>query len=161
MFCFVFNWRIIALQCGVGFCHQFSSVAQLCLTLCDPMDCSTPGFPIHHQLPKPAQTHIHCVVDAIQPSHPLSSPSPPAFNLSSGSFPTSRFFASGGQSIKSFSFSINPSNEYSGLISKQVGLGNRRNNEGTRGVGVGAGSSFVEEEGFGPTPPQPRPRPST
>ena len=61
---------------------QFSSVAQLCPTLCDPMDCSTPGFPVHHQLPELAQTHVHWVGDAIQASHPLSSPSPPAFNLS-------------------------------------------------------------------------------
>ena len=61
---------------------QFSSVAQSCLTLCDPMDCSTPGFPVHHQLPELAQTHVHCIGDAIQLSHPLSSPSPPAFNLS-------------------------------------------------------------------------------
>ena len=61
---------------------QFSSVAQSCLTLCDPMDCSTPGFPVHHQLPDPTKTHVHCIGDAIQPSHPLSSPSPPAFNLS-------------------------------------------------------------------------------
>ena len=61
---------------------QFSSVAQLCPTLCDPMDCSTPGFPVHHQLPEFAQTHVHRISDAIQPSHPLSSPSPPAFNLS-------------------------------------------------------------------------------
>ena len=61
---------------------QFSSVAQPCLTLSDPMDCSTPGFPVHHQLPELAQTHVHWVSDAIQPSHPLSSPSPPAFNLS-------------------------------------------------------------------------------
>ena len=61
---------------------QFSSVAQSCLTLCDPMDCSTPGFPVHRQLPEFAQTHVHRVSDAIQPSHPLSSPSPPAFNLS-------------------------------------------------------------------------------
>ena len=52
------------------------------LNLCDPMDCSTPGFPVHHQLPEPASTHIHHVGDAIKPSHPLSSPSPPAFNLS-------------------------------------------------------------------------------
>ena len=62
---------------------QFSSVAQLCLTLCDPMDCSTPGLPNHHQLPELTQTHVHRVGDAIQPSHPLSSPSPPAPNLSS------------------------------------------------------------------------------
>ena len=61
---------------------QFSSVAQLCLTPCNPMDCSMPGFPVHHQLPKFAQTHVHRVSDAIQPCHPLSSPSPPAFNLS-------------------------------------------------------------------------------
>ena len=61
---------------------QFSSVAQLCPTLCNPMNCSTPGLPVHHQLPELAQTLIHWVGDAIQPSHPLSSPSPPAFNLS-------------------------------------------------------------------------------
>ena len=61
---------------------QFSSDAQLCPTLCDPMDCSTPGFPVHRQLPVLAQTSVHQVGDAIQPSHPLSSPSPPAFNLS-------------------------------------------------------------------------------
>ena len=61
---------------------QFSSVAQSCLNLCDPMDCSMPGLPIHHQLPEFTQTHVHWVSDAIQPSHPLPSPSPPAFNLS-------------------------------------------------------------------------------
>ena len=66
-------------QCEIG---QFSSVTQSCSILCDPMDCSTPGFPVHHQLPKFTQTHVHRVGDAIQPSHPLSSPSPPAFNLS-------------------------------------------------------------------------------
>ena len=60
---------------------QLSSFSQLCPTLCDPMDCSTPGFPVHHQLPKLAQTHVHHVSDAIQPSHPLSSPSRPIFNL--------------------------------------------------------------------------------
>ena len=79
-----------------------SSVAQSCLTLSDPMDCSTPGLPVHHQLMELAQTHVYQVSDAIQPSHPLSSPSPPAFNLSpvSGSFPMSQFFTSGGQSIE-------------------------------------------------------------
>ena len=61
---------------------QFSSVAQSCLTLCDPMNCSTPGLPVHHQLPEFTQTHVHRVSDAIQPSHPLSSPSPPAPNPS-------------------------------------------------------------------------------
>ena len=63
---------------------KFSSVqsVQLCPTLCDPMDCSTPGFPDHHQLPELPQTHVNWVGDTIQPSHPLSPPSPPAFNLS-------------------------------------------------------------------------------
>ena len=61
---------------------QFSSVTQLCPTLYNRMDCSTPGFPVHHQLLELAQTHVHQVGDAIQPSHPLSSPSPSAFNLS-------------------------------------------------------------------------------
>ena len=61
---------------------QFSSVTQLCLTLCDPMNCNMPGLPVHHQLPEFTQTHVHRVGDAIQPSHPLSSPSPPAPNLS-------------------------------------------------------------------------------
>ena len=61
---------------------QFSSVAQSCLTLCDPMGCSMPGLPVHHQILEFTQTHVHWVSDAIQPSHPLSSPFPPAFNLS-------------------------------------------------------------------------------
>ena len=61
---------------------QFSSVAQSCPTLCDPMNRSTPGLPVHHQLPEITQTHVHRVSDAIQPSHPLSSPSPPAPNPS-------------------------------------------------------------------------------
>ena len=61
--------------------NQFSSVTQLCTTLSNPMDGSTPGFPVHHQLPELTQTHVHRIGDAIQPSHPLSSPSPPVFNL--------------------------------------------------------------------------------
>ena len=61
---------------------QFSSVAQSCPTLCDPMNCSTPDLPVHHQLPEFTQTHVHRVSDAIQPSHPWSSPSPPAPNPS-------------------------------------------------------------------------------
>ena len=64
------------------FSVQFSSVAQSCPTLCDPMNHSTPGLPVHHQLPESTQTHVHRVSDAIQPSHPLSSPSPPAPNPS-------------------------------------------------------------------------------
>ena len=70
-------------------------------TLWDPMDCSTPGLPVHHQLPESTQTHVHWVSYAIQSPHPLSSPSPPAFNLSQhqNSFPMCQFFTSGGQSI--------------------------------------------------------------
>ena len=80
------------------------------------MDCSTPGLPVHHQVPEFTQTHVHQVSDAIQPSHPLSSPSPPTFRLSlyQGK---SLYFTSGGQRIGFFSFGISPSNEYSGLIS--------------------------------------------
>ena len=61
---------------------QLSSATQLCPTLCDPMNRSTPGLPVHHRLPEFTQTHVHRVGDAIQPSHPLLSPSPPALNLS-------------------------------------------------------------------------------
>ena len=61
---------------------QFSSVAQSCLTLCNPMDCNTPGFPVHLKLLEPTQTHVYHIGDAIQPSHPLLSLSPPTFNLS-------------------------------------------------------------------------------
>ena len=79
---------------------QFSSVAQSCPTLCNPMNPSTPGLPVHHQLLESTQTHVHCVGDAIQPSYSLSSPSPPAFNLSQHqSSQMSQHFASGGQSI--------------------------------------------------------------
>ena len=79
---------------------QFSSVAQSCPTLCNPMDCSTPGFPVHHQLLELAQTHVHWVGDAIQPSHPVIpfSSCPQSFSAS-GSFPVSQLFTSGGQSI--------------------------------------------------------------
>ena len=66
----------------VPFSDQIRSVIQLCPTLCDPMNCSTPGLPVHHQLPEFTLTHIHRVSDAIHPSHPLSSPSPPAPNPS-------------------------------------------------------------------------------
>ena len=73
---------------------QFSLVTQSCLTLCNPMNCSTPGLPVHHQLPEFTQTYIHRVGDAIQPSHPLSSPSPLAPNPSQHqSFPMSQLFA--------------------------------------------------------------------
>ena len=96
---------------------QFSSVAQSCPTLCDSMDSSTPGFPVHHQLLELAQTHVHQVGDDIQQSHPLSSSSCLQSFPAWGSFLMSQLFTSGGQSIREFSFSISPSNEYSGLIS--------------------------------------------
>ena len=71
-------WYIYTMEYSV----QFSSVAQSCLTLCDPMNCSTPGLPVHHQLPEFTQTHVHQVGDVIQPSHHLLSPSLPALDLS-------------------------------------------------------------------------------
>ena len=79
---------------------QFSSVAQSCPTLCNPMNCSTPGLPVHHQLPEFTQTHVHWVGDAIQPSHPvIPFSSCPQSLPASESFPTSQLFAWGGQSI--------------------------------------------------------------
>ena len=77
-------YELVLVNLSVRCCKlvQFSSVAQSCQTLCDPLDCSTPGFPVHHQLPEFTQTHVHWVGDAILSSHPLSSPSLPAFSLS-------------------------------------------------------------------------------
>ena len=108
---------------------QFSSVAQSCLTLCKLMNCSTPGLLVHHQLPEFTQTHVHQVSDAIQPSHPLSSPSSPCPQSlpASGSFPMTQLFAWGGQSIGvSASASVLPKNTqdwsplgWTGLISLQ------------------------------------------
>ena len=95
---------------------QFSSVTQSCPTLCDPMNCSTPGLPVHYQLPEFTQTHVHQVGDAIQPSHPLSFPSLPAPNPSQHeSFPMS--LPMRWPKYWSFSFSIIPSKEIPGLIS--------------------------------------------
>ena len=99
---------------------QFSSVAQSCLTLCNPMNCSTPGLPVHHQHPEFTQTHVHQVGDAIQPSHPLSSPSPLAPNPIP---PNIKVFSNESTlhmrwpKYWSFSCSISPSNEHPGLIS--------------------------------------------
>ena len=97
---------------------QFTSVAPSCPTLCDPMNCSTPDFPVHHQLPEFTQTHVHRVSDAIQPSHPLSSPSPCAPNPSQHQ----SLFQWVNSSMRwpkywSFSFSIIPSKKHPGLIS--------------------------------------------
>ena len=96
-------------------CCCYHSFAKLCPTLCDPMDCSTPGFPVLYYLPEFAQTHVLWVSNAVQPSHPLSPASPPAFNLfQHQSLPMNRLFTS---KYWSFSFSISYLNEYSGLIS--------------------------------------------
>ena len=97
---------------------QFSSVTQSCLTLCHPMNHSTPGLPVHHQLPELTQIHVHRVSDAIQLYHPLSSPSPPALNLSQHQvFSNESALCTRWPKYWSFSFSISPSNEHSGLIS--------------------------------------------
>ena len=100
---------------------QFSSVSQLCLTLCDPMDCSTPAFSVYHQFPEFNQTHVHWVGDAIEPSHPCH----PLLLLPS-IFPSIRVFSKDSalrirwQKYWNFSFSISPFNEYSGLISFRI-----------------------------------------
>ena len=111
---------------------QFSSVAQSCLTLCNPMNRSMPGLPVHHQVPESTQTHVHQVSDAIQPSHPLSCPSPPALShlilccpllLLPSIFPSIRVFSSESAlrirwpKYWSFSFKITSSNEHPRLIS--------------------------------------------
>ena len=111
----------IWLHHSLNVCFIISSLILSCLTLCDPMDWNISGLLVHHQLPELAQIHIHWVSDAIQPCHPLSSHSPPAFNLSS-----IRIFSN--ESVLhirwpkycSFSFSISPSYEYSGLISFRI-----------------------------------------
>ena len=99
----------------IGLLNCCFSVAQSCPTLCDPMNHSTPGLPVHHQLPEFTQTHVHCVSDAIQPSCSRLSPSPHAFNLSQhkGLFQSWLFTSL----YWSFWFSMSPSNKYSGLIS--------------------------------------------
>ena len=94
-----------------------TSVAQLCVTLCNPLNCSMPGLPVHHQPPESTQTHVHCVGDAIQPSHPLLSPSPPAINLSSiRIFSNESALCIRWPKYWSVSFNISPSNEHPGLI---------------------------------------------
>ena len=100
---------------------QFSSVTQSCPTLCNPMECSMLGFPVHHQLPEFAQTHVHRLADAIQPSDTLSSPSLPAFNLTHHQvFSSESVLHIRWPKDWSFSFIISPSNEYSGLISFKI-----------------------------------------
>ena len=103
---------------------QVSQFSRLVISDCDPMDCSTPGFSVHHQLPEFTQTHVHQLGGAMQPSYPLSSPSPPAFNLSQHQ---GRVFSNESalhikwEKYWSFSFRISPTNEYSGLIPFSIG----------------------------------------
>ena len=119
--CWLFRSMLFSLRMFIfliAFHVQFSSVAQSCPILCNPMNHSTPGLPVHHQHWEFTQTHVHWVGDAIQPSHPLSSPSPHAFYLSS-----IRVFSSESTlRIRwpkdwSFNLSISPSNEHPGLVS--------------------------------------------
>ena len=120
----VFYWemKVCVNRTDLGnLASQFSSVAQSCPTLCNPMDCSMPGFPVHYQLLQLAQTHVLRIGDATQPSHPLSS-----LLLLPSILPSIRVFSN--ESVLhircpkywSFSFSISPSNEYSGLISLRM-----------------------------------------
>ena len=104
-----------------GFFNVCYLVAQSCPSLCNPMDCSLPGFPVLHYLLEFAQTHVHWVDDANQLSHPLSPPSPPALNLSQHQdLSNESTLRIGWPKYWSFSFSISPSNEYSGLISFRI-----------------------------------------
>ena len=116
IFCFLFLTSICLLV--VTFLLLF--VVQPSPTLCNPMDCSMPGFPVLHHLLELTQTHVHRVGDAIQPSHPLSSPSPPAFNLFQHQGLNELALHIRWPTYWSFSFSISPSNEYSGLISFRI-----------------------------------------
>ena len=132
--CYELQWRLLCCSNIFSF-SQFSSFTESYPTLCDPVDCSMPGFPVHHQLPELGQVHVHRVVAAIQPSHPLSSPSPliPSNHLIlcrplllPSIFPSIRLFSNEvvlrirWPKCWSFSFSISPFNEYSGLISSGI-----------------------------------------
>ena len=114
---FLFSRMVLILDISADLCDYCCSVTKLCSTLRDPMDCSTPGFPVLHYLLESAKTHVHCVNDAIQPSYLLLPPSPVFFSLS-----RNRVFTSDlalpirWPKYWSFSFSISPSSEYSGLF---------------------------------------------
>ena len=112
---------VIHIYNGIFSSVQFSSVAQSRPTLCDTMNCSTPGLPVHHQLPESTQTHVRRVGDAIQPSHPLSSPSPPpSIPPSIRVFSNESTLCMRWRKYWSFSFSIIPSKEIPGLISSRM-----------------------------------------
>ena len=113
----IFNQWVLAVSLALS-PVQFSSVIQFCLILCDPMDCRMQGFPVYHKLPELTQTHDHWVGDAIQPSHPLSSPSLPTFSLSQHQC-LFQWVSSLHQVAKVLEFQLQHqySNEYSGLIS--------------------------------------------
>ena len=114
-------WELHSISQAIAMCFCYCSVDKLYPTLWEPMDCSMPGFPVLHYLPEFAQTHVHWVSDAIQPSHPLLPPSPPALN-----FPSIRVFSNESTLCMrwpkywSFRFSISPSSEYSGRMSFRV-----------------------------------------
>ena len=109
------------LSCIVSYSINFSSVAQSCQTFCDPIDHSTPGFPVNQQLLDLSQTHVHRFGHAIKLSHPLLSPSPPAFSISQyQGFSSDSVLQILWPKYWSFSISISPSNEYSGLISFKI-----------------------------------------
>ena len=108
----------LLLEIFINASFQLSSVTQLCLTLCNPLECSIPSFPVHHQVLKLAQTYVYQVSDAIQPSQPLSSTSPlPSIIANIRAFYSESVLCIRWPKDWSFGFSISPSNEYSGLIS--------------------------------------------
>ena len=112
VYLFIFSWRIIALKCCIV-------VLLFSPTLCDPMNCSTPGFPVLHHLLEFTQTHLHWVSDVIYPSHPLSSPFPPAFNISQHRC-LFQWVSSLHQGPKYWSFSFSPFSDFSGLLSLRI-----------------------------------------
>ena len=124
-FCFCFSLQTSSLLTFLHFAKnwkqvksvQFSSFTQSCPTLCDPMNCSIPALPVLHQLLQFTQTHVHLVSDAIQPSHPLLSSSPPAPNPSQHHFSNKSTLPMRWPKYWSFSLSISPSNEHPGLVS--------------------------------------------